>query len=104
MSALLEALEAVPDPRDLRGVVYDLAILLGLGVFAAACQATTFDEIAETVRDADAYVFAGFGLMTRRVPSLATLGRVLCDVDPDALDETLSAWACDMKPAPTAGR
>ena len=51
VACLLDALEAVPDPRDPRGVRYGLPLVLGLAVFAACCGATTFEEIGEVAAD-----------------------------------------------------
>jgi len=92
VSALLEAMDGVPDPHDPRGVRYPLAIVLGLGVFAACCGAETFDETGEIVADLDHEILAGFGLV-RAAPSSATFRRVLNTVDPDCLDEALCVWA-----------
>lgn len=89
---LLEALEAVPDPRDPRGVRFDLPVVLGLAVFAACCGASTFVEIGEVAADLDPVILAGFGLI-RTPPSAATFRRLINTADPDVLDEALCVWA-----------
>ncbi len=92
VACLLDALEAVPDPRDPRGVRYGLPLVLGLAVFAACCGATTFEEIGEVAADLDPVVLAGFGC-TRRAPSAATFRRLINSCDPQVLDEALCVWA-----------
>jgi hypothetical protein len=92
VACLLDALEAVPDPRDSRGVRYCLPLVLGLAVFAACCGACTFEEIGEIAADLEPVVLAGFGC-TRRAPSAATFRRLINASDPDVLDEALCVWA-----------
>ena len=93
---LLEALEAVPDPRDPRGIRYSLPVVLGLAVFAACCGAATFEEIGEVAADLDRTVLAGFGC-TRRAPSAATFRRLINTCNPDVLDEALCVWASGLR-------
>lgn len=92
VACLLGALEAVPDPRDPRGVRYSLPLVLGLAVFAACCGASTFEEIGEIAADLGPVILAGFGC-TRRAPSAATFRRLINATDPDVLDEALCVWA-----------
>src|SRR5438034_7359342 len=88
---LLEALAQVPDPRDPRGIRYPLAPVLATAVCAVLAGARSFAAIAEWAADAPPRLRARLGL-TRTVPDLVTIWRVLTAVDPAALDRALGAW------------
>jgi hypothetical protein len=79
-AGLLEAL--VPDPRDPRGVRYDLVPVLAVAVCATLADTRSF---AEWAGDAGPELRAGLGL-PGAVPDLVTIWRVLTAVDPAALD------------------
>ncbi|MGI8310889.1 transposase family protein [Saccharopolyspora hattusasensis] len=55
MDGLWQALEAVSDPRDGRGILYRLPLLLALAVLAVTAGAKTFIEIAEYAADLPAW-------------------------------------------------
>ena len=87
--SLRDALARVPDPRARRGVRYPFIELLHLIVCAVFSGARTLTMIAEWANDAAATrpLFPS-GL----VPSLATIHRVIANVDPVALDNAVNDW------------
>src|SRR2546429_1828045 len=88
---LLEALGQVPDPRDPRGRRYPLVPVLAIAVCAVLAGARSYAAIAEWAADAPPRLRARLGV-TRTVPDLVTIWRVLTAVDPAALDRALGAW------------
>jgi len=90
-AGLLDALAQVPDPRDPRGVRYDLVPVLAVAVCATLAGARSFAAIAEWAADAGPELRAGLGL-PGAVPDLVTIWRVLTAVDPAALDRVLGSW------------
>ena len=88
---LLEALGQVPDPRDPRGRRYRLVPVLAIAVCAVLAGARSYSAIAGWAADAPPRLRARLGL-TRTVPDLVTIWRVLTAVDPAALDRALGAW------------
>jgi predicted transposase YbfD/YdcC len=90
-SGLLEALAQVPDPRDPRGVRYDLVPVLAVAVCATLAGARSYAAIAEWAGDAGPGLRAGLGL-PGTVPDLVTIWRVLTAVDAAALDRALGCW------------
>jgi predicted transposase YbfD/YdcC len=101
---LLEALARVPDPRDPRGIRYELAPVLALAVCAMLAGARSYAAIAEWAADIPARVRAGLGLPRGAVPDLATIWRVLTSVDPAALDAAAGSWVSARLAAARAGR
>jgi predicted transposase YbfD/YdcC len=90
-AGLLDALAQVPDPRDPRGVRYDLVPVLAVAVCATLAGARSFAAIAEWAADAGPELRAGLGL-PGAVPDLVTIWRVLTAVDPAALDRVPGSW------------
>ena len=90
-AGLLAALAQVPDPRDPRGVRYDLVPVLAVAVCAALAGARSYAAIAEWAGDAGPELRSGLGL-PGAVPDLVTIWRVLTAVDPAALDRALASW------------
>lgn len=94
---LLERLQAVPDPRDARGRVYPLALILltSLCATAAKCEGTV--QIGEWAADAAEALHSVQPLRfdpwrgVRRTPHPVTVSRTLAAVDADALDRALAA-------------
>jgi predicted transposase YbfD/YdcC len=94
---LLERLQAVPDPRDARGRVYPVTLILlaSLCATAAKCEATT--QIGEWVRDAAETLRRVLPLRfdpwrgAWRTPHPVTVSRTLAAVDGEALEHALSA-------------
>jgi len=96
-ACLLELLACVSDPRDPRGVRHRLVTVLSLTVLAIAADHNTFTEIGEWAKAASpqllatvgAYRHAGSG---RRIPpSMATIRRVLIEVDGDEVDQVVGS-------------
>jgi hypothetical protein len=90
-AGLLDALAQIPDPRDPRGVRYELVPVLAVAVCATLAGARSFAAIAEWAGDAGPELRAGLGLRGA-VPDLVTIWRVLTAVDPAALDRVLGSW------------
>ncbi|WP_165350531.1 ISAs1 family transposase [Xylanimonas protaetiae] len=100
VEGLLDVFAGVPDPRRRRGVRFRLPVVLGLALLAVACGAIGFAEIAEVAADLGPELTAAFGIV-RCAPSAATFRRVLCSIDPAALDEALCRWAGTRTPPAT---
>jgi len=94
-AGLLDALAQVPDPRDPRGMRYDLVPVLAVAVCATLADARSFAAIAEWAGDAGPELRAGLRL-PGAVPDLVTIWRVLTAVDPAALDRVLGSWVTAM--------
>jgi predicted transposase YbfD/YdcC len=100
---LLERLASIPDPRDRRGRLYQLASVLAVASAAVVAGARSFAAISEWAADAPAWARVAFGV--RRdpltgnfdVPDEATIRRVLGRVDPDQLDAAVGAWLADRR-------
>ena len=88
---LLQALAAVPDPRDPRGVRYRLASLLAGAVCATLAGAQTFAAIADWLHDLDDAARARLGF-TRGIPAETTVWRLLTRLDADLLATVLARW------------
>jgi predicted transposase YbfD/YdcC len=90
--SLLDALAAVPDPRQARGVRHGVLAVLLLGACAVLAGARSFTAVAEYAHDAGRAVLdvLGVGVV---VPHESTIRRVLQQVDPAELEAALQAWA-----------
>lgn len=108
--SLVEALTAVPDRRDPRGVVHPLAGVLATAVAAVLAGARSAAAVAEWANDAPQQVLAGLGAWrdpftgVYRAPDESTFRRILAGVDADALDDTVSRWIVASRRAMTTGR
>jgi hypothetical protein len=92
--SLLEALAAVPDPRKRRGRRYSAAALLTFAVCAMVCGARSLYAIAQWGREqGGAEVRVALGIRRASTPSVATLFRLFRDLDRDAFEGALGAWA-----------
>ncbi len=65
---LLEALQAVPDPRDPRGVRYPLAGVLALVVTATLAGCRSFAAIGQWAAETAVDKLASFGLTSGHAP------------------------------------
>jgi predicted transposase YbfD/YdcC len=108
---LLERLASVPDPRDRRGCLHDLASVLAVASAAVVTGARSFAAISEWAVDAPAWVRVALGVRrdpltgAYRIPDEATIRRVLGRVDPDQMDATIGAWLGDRRqPVARPGR
>ncbi len=84
---LLQALSAVPDPRNARGRRHGLQSILLLAVGAVLAGARSYAAIAQWAAHAEQAVsFCG------PTPHATTFGRVLAAVDAAALQRALTGW------------
>ena len=90
---LVAALAQVPDPRSRRGIRHRLVTVLALAVCAVLAGARSYVAIAEWAHDLPLGVRIRLGLTVgRATPSESTIRRILGKVDPEALDQLVSAW------------
>lgn len=97
---LLDALDAVPDPRDPRGVRYRLASLLSVAVCAVIAGAVTYAAISDWLEDLPDTDLPTLGLPRR--PAATTVWRLLVRVDSVALTQVLARWLLTRAPACSA--
>ncbi|ONH21894.1 ISAs1 family transposase [Pseudofrankia asymbiotica] len=83
--------ERVADPRKRRGRRHRLPVLLTLATCAVLAGARSFAAVAEWAADAGEAVAGRLGIV--RVPDESTFRRVFAQLDADALDAALGAWA-----------
>lgn len=84
---LLQALSAVPDPRDARGRRYSLRSILFLALGAVLAGARSYAAIAQWAAHAEAPV-----TVCGARPHASTFGRVLAALDAAALQRALTGW------------
>jgi predicted transposase YbfD/YdcC len=89
---LLDALEAVPDPRDRRGVRYSLAGVLAPAVTATMAGCRSFTAIGQWAAETAADKLASFGLDSGSAPDESTLRKLFARIDADAFDRALGVW------------
>ena len=85
--SLVQALRAVPDPRQRRGRRHGLQSVLLLALGAVLAGAHSFAAIADWAAQADHAV-----TVCRPTPHATTFGRVLAAVDVGALERALTGW------------
>jgi predicted transposase YbfD/YdcC len=79
-------------------VIHPLASLLAVAIAAVLASARSVAAIGEWVADVPSDVLASLGVArdpftgAYRIPDATTIGRVLADVDGDALDTAISTW------------
>lgn len=88
---LLRALSAVPDPRDPRGVRYQLTSLLAVAVCAVLAGATTFAAIADWAGDLDPPARQCLGF-AGPIPVGTTVWRILVRLDAAIRQAVLTTW------------
>jgi len=99
---LLEALSVIADPRKRRGVRHRFISILALCACAVLAGAKSFIAIDEWALDLIPLLRAKLGI-GRVPPCESTIRRVLQRVDPDVLNEAVSAWLAACFPARTGG-
>jgi len=99
---LLSVLASVPDPRARRGVRHAVAAILAVSVAAVVAGARAYTVIAEWAGDQPVEVLTALGI-TGRVPSEATIRRVLSAVDATILAGAVGVYVW-IRTAVTAGR
>jgi predicted transposase YbfD/YdcC len=88
---LMQVLATVPDPRDPRGIRYQLTSLLAVAVCAVLAGAVTFAAIADWAADLDAAARGRLGF-TGPIPVNSTVWRFLIRLDDSVLQAVLSGW------------
>jgi len=101
-SDLLSALSAVPDPRQRRGRRYAWPLLLTLIAAALASGERNVRAVGQWVAEHAEELTAALAPPRGRLPSTATLRRVLRAVDVDALEQRLASFAAGLPAAPPA--
>ena len=90
--SLLEALEAVPDPRSRHGRRYSLASVLAMAVCAMACGARSVCAIAQWGRLHRQLVRKVLGIGRLTAPSHPQLHRIFTRLDVAAFEGVLGQW------------
>jgi predicted transposase YbfD/YdcC len=90
--SLVEAFAEVPDPRHARGIRHGVLAIMLLGACAVLTGARSFAAIAEYAHDTGRAILDRLGVGAV-VPHSSTIRRVLQDLDPDAVDAAMRAWA-----------
>jgi predicted transposase YbfD/YdcC len=107
--ALVDRFAQVPDPRDRRGRVHPLPVVLSLAACAISAGHGRPTEIGEWCRDASQDLLASLGArydaLTGRylAPGKDTVTRVLARIDPDVLDCALCAFQAGLAAGPEPG-
>jgi predicted transposase YbfD/YdcC len=101
LQSLAELLEAVPDPRGVHGLRYDLPFLLVCLVAALLCHCDGTEAVAQWCRDHVALLRDVFGPRLFLTPSGSLYRWLLPQVDAPAIERTLGTWvqATTMAPA-----
>lgn len=98
VSVLREAFAGVVDPRQARGIRYEVVSVLMVAVLAALTGAGNFRELGDRTRELSQQVLAVCGarfhpgLGIYQAPSSATIRRVTQAVDAPVLDKAITAW------------
>lgn len=89
---LAQAFALIPDPRRAQGRVYPLPLLLCLVVAGLLCNCLSVLAIAEWAARQEAPSRAALGLPPDRSPHQSTLHRLLRRLDPQHLNQALTAY------------
>ncbi len=92
---LLDYLAIVPDPRVERTRKHELADMLFMALCAVLCGAESWAHTEEFSK-ANEQWFRQFFDLPNGIPSHDTFGRVFAALDPDALEQALSAFVRDL--------
>jgi predicted transposase YbfD/YdcC len=95
-TTLASHLATIPDPRSRRGQRYAWHYLLILIAGAMLTGRSTLTGISEWVQGNQDALFDALQPACRRVPSLATLRRVLCRVPIEALEAALATYQAQL--------
>lgn len=105
-TSLRDVFAAINDPRDARGIRHSLTNLLSIAAIAITAGAQSLTAIAEWANELPPWALRAIGTRETHhgpvVPSEATLRRALTLVDPDELDDAISAWLTDRTAHPPA--
>ena len=98
---LLARLEAIPDPRQKRGVRHRLAVILAIATLATLRGATSLVAIGEVAAELPPEALRRLGCRISPsknayvAPEESTIRRTLKAVDADAVDLVVNAWIAD---------
>ncbi len=90
---LLAAFAKVPDPRSRHGRRHPLPALLALATAAMLCGARSLYAIAQWGRLQEPAVVGALGFTRTTTPCVATLHLVFKELDVEAFEAALRAWA-----------
>jgi DDE_Tnp_1-associated/Transposase DDE domain len=90
--SLMDALAAVPDPRDPRGKRHPLAAILGLTVVAVLSGMTSLEAIAQFGRDHGPGLAFALGFRRAKTPVKSRLSTLFRRLDVAALEAALTRW------------
>ena len=91
--SLLAAFAKVPDPRSRHGGRHPLPALLALATAAMLCGSRSLYAIAQWGRSGEPEVVGALGFTRSTTPCVATLHLVFKELDVEAFEEALGAWA-----------
>ncbi len=92
--SLLEALAQVPDPRKARGKQHEWRIVLAVLCAAVASGERSVRAIAQWAKEHEAELTQHLQPKRQRLPSAATLYRVMRSVDVTSLEHHLARFSC----------
>ncbi len=91
--SLVKVFEAVPDPRDPRGVRHRLPVILACAAAAVVAGAKTWVAVQEWVAEVDREALSALGIRPQdSLPCESTFRRTLARLDADDIDARLGAW------------
>jgi predicted transposase YbfD/YdcC len=108
LPTLTEVLDRIPDHRRRRGRRYRLGVILTLCTVAVLSGAKSLAQIVRLVHGWDTTTLAHLGIRTHpgtgepRLPAATTIGRILRDLDADALDDAIGSYLTTLATDPTA--
>lgn len=103
---LIEALQAIPDPRSRQGRRHPLPAVLALACTAMLCGYQSYGAIAEWTRNYGQHWGKALGLTHPTSPCAATLHAIFRALDREHVEAVLGAWAeavVQATPAAAAG-
>jgi predicted transposase YbfD/YdcC len=90
--SLVEAFDAVPDPRDRRGCRHPLTAVLSLATVAILAGMKTLEAIAQFGRDHGAPLAHALGFRRAKTPTKSALSKLFRRLDLPAFEAALSRW------------
>lgn len=91
--SLVEALDAIPDPRSAQGQRHPLRAMLALACTAMLCGAESYSAIADWGREFDDDLVRALGFTHLPTPCAATFWLAFRRLDREAVEGVLGAWA-----------
>jgi len=90
--SLMDALAAIPDPRDARGKRHPLAAILGLTVVAVLSGMKSLEAIAQFGRDHGPGLAFALGFRRAQTPVKSRLSTLFRRIDVAAVEAALTRW------------